>query len=227
MAFEAEVGLNNGFVYVVLENKEAVEAAIRELDGTALFSRRVFMRPVQELSKVRLQEFPHLNWGWWASDSNNYRHVKTLGVRLEPAKDIFLPRREGRTLSMLTSADALEPKGVYSLLHKYNVECLSKEVKFHHGGTKRQESTTQITFATREEADAVMHGLDGFVWKGIKLCLRRWQLSRKHLGVTWSSGRPGEHFLGLRDQESAVSTNFEYARACFSPKAMLIRVSRY
>lgn len=132
---------------------------------------------------------------------------------------------------MKTTAYGLDARGLYLLLHKSYIECLSKtvkyqEVKHHDPRRKTEESMINLSFATREEADAALHELDGFIWKGIKLRLRRWQVLRKYYGVTWSSGRPGEHFSGLRDQESAVGTNFEYVRGRSPLEATLIHVSK-
>ena len=177
MSFDAEIGINFGFVYVVLENREAVEGAIREVDGTALFSQKVVMGPAKVLSEEKISKHPDLRRGWWASDSNHH-HAKTLGVRQEPPKDIFRPRREGRTLTMLDHGLGLPPPGIYSLLHKYNVECISKQVKYQDARNKTEKSLHNIPFATREEAAQALHGLDGSIWKGIKIQLHKWQLSR-------------------------------------------------
>jgi hypothetical protein len=64
MSFDAEIGTNVGFINVVLGNREAVEAAIHELDGTALFSQRVVMRPAEVLSEEEVSDHPDLRWGW-------------------------------------------------------------------------------------------------------------------------------------------------------------------
>lgn len=223
--------MNVNFSYVILGNSEAAEAAIHDLDGTELFSRKVMIEPAKVLSEVEVGTDSDLKWGWWASDSNDHRHVNALGVRLELPKDIFRKRREGRTLATNNTAYGLNVPALYSLLHRYNVECLSRivkyqKVKYHDPRSKTEEAATSKAFATRKEADAALHELDGSIWKGIKLPLRRWQVPRKYYGVTWSSGRPGDHFSGLRDQGSAVGTNLEYVRGHSPFEAMLICVSK-
>lgn len=221
IAHDGSRGLNITGCTVILRDEDSVHAAIEELQGAHLFGEKVVLSQLKQIHIAK--GVPDLGWGWTASQDPNPCKAQVRGPLTAPPADMFASVREQRRLvfshlpQLEVQVKARRPASrthtaLYTLLHKYNVVCMSEVIntqKLMSDGQKADNIHVQVDLASRQEAINAEFEFNKSSLAGHKLAVHCWQLPMQHLGASWSTGRGSGHFSGVRDQGSAVGTNFE------------------
>lgn len=207
MLFDKALGLNYSKACVILANEKAAEAATQALNNAPLFYRRVKVSAYDSGSAMYSKRI--LTWGWTASKDSNPENVNLRAGCFQRPTNIFQPIREGRRVAFDTVAiyPPITPDVFYKYLHNYNVMCLAPKVLYMRGLVWRQ--CNFVDFATREEAEEVVHIFNGAKFADFKMEVSKYQIPMRYLGTSWDGGPKGGHRSG-RDQGNAVGTNYEF-----------------
>jgi hypothetical protein len=199
---------------VVLRHSGQVAASIAELQGAAMFDRKIRIWAVDKIAPRITPEGDRrfrldLRNGWHATQDPRLLHVRIREHCMTYPSDVFAPLREGRRLALDNAPDqylsGLYPE-IYRLLHDFDDQSISRRIKYVPRTKNLSGWMVFVGFATREQADEARQ-LDGSLIGGRKV---RFAVAKPSLNYTIScdSGRSQGHY-SERDTGSAVGTNFE------------------
>lgn len=202
-----------GSIPVVLKSPAERVRAIQELDGAALFGKRVQVHKCAARHEDALTE-PYLRWGWYANRSSAIEDIRLRYPPTSRPHGIFDPYKEGRVVTFFgfpadNSFRFQTKQWLYSNLHTYNALALSEMVFYKRRSLHRQlRSFIHCIFETKEVAETVSGLFDGSVAFGEKLKVAKTTPSMKYLGSSWDSGHNRAHGQP-RDFGMANDSNFE------------------
>ena len=198
-------------------DQQQAREALATLNNMVLFNKRVDIRTLADVDPE-----DHLNIhlrigierGWYASQSPSLWEASLREPCWEYPSDLFAPIRESRCLVMenMSPPDVIKSKAdprVYELLHNFNILSCSEMLKSKvRQGERLTGFYMMFDFATRSEAEVALETLQGRLVGDTPVKLAVSKIPIKY-GGTWDTGRAAGHNTIIRDQGSAVGTNFE------------------
>jgi hypothetical protein len=161
---------------VVLRHSGQVAASIAELQGAAMFDRKIRIWAVEKIAPRVTPEGDRrfrldLRNGWHVTQDPRLLHVRIREHCMTYPSDEFAPVREGRRLALDNAPDQYFPSfypEIYRLLHDFDVQPISRRIKYVPRTKSLSGWMVFVDFATREQADEARQ-LDGSLIGGRKV----------------------------------------------------------